>query len=136
MNFVPCSVKHKSCSPAHAAMVRSYRDERARQEQLFEDEFGAYDGDERHAKATGTKLINFKDWLKANKKSAYQMNQEKEHEQDTRICASNKRSNRSSINMEGTIGVVCPGAICASRSWPVGVTRCQRRQGVIPAKAG
>ena len=67
MNFTPCSEKHKSCSPAHAALVWGYRAERARQEQARDKITNGHAGDERHWRATGGKLITFKDWLKANK---------------------------------------------------------------------
>lgn len=67
MTFTPCSSKHKSCSPAHAALVESYRVERWRQERLQESATGNYPGDIAHAKAKGHSLIDFRQWLKAHK---------------------------------------------------------------------
>ena len=64
--FVPVSIKHKSCSPAHAALVRGYREERERQLQLFEAETNGYEGDKKIWKENHT-LINFKTWLIANR---------------------------------------------------------------------
>jgi hypothetical protein len=66
--FVPCSRKHKSCSPAHASLVAGYRAERERQEKLFEAETGNYEGDIKWHKENGHQLITFKTWLKANKR--------------------------------------------------------------------
>src|SRR5690606_9055091 len=66
--FTPCSAKHgKYCSPAHAAMVWGYRAERARQEQSRDKITNGHAGDERHWKAKGGNLIDFKSWLKAHK---------------------------------------------------------------------
>lgn len=65
--FTPCSPRHRSCSPAHAALVRGYREERERQESLFEEHTGAYRADEEHAKAKGHTMIDFHVWLRANK---------------------------------------------------------------------
>jgi hypothetical protein len=68
MVFVPCSRKHgKHCSPAHAAKVAAYRDERRRQELVFEGMTGGYAGDAEHAVAQGNTLVTFGDWLKATK---------------------------------------------------------------------
>jgi hypothetical protein len=67
MSFTPCSKRHKACSPAHAALVESYRVERWRQERVFEKQTGGYPGDMAHAKARGHRLIDFRDWLKAHK---------------------------------------------------------------------
>lgn len=69
MTFTPCSPRHKSCSPAHAELVESYRNERWRQEQQQEASTGNYAGDIAHAKAKGHKLIDFGDWLKAHKRN-------------------------------------------------------------------
>lgn len=68
MTFAPCSPRHKSCSPAHAALVDGYRQERERQEQHLEDVTGNYAGDIEHLKAKGHILIDFQQWLKANKR--------------------------------------------------------------------
>jgi hypothetical protein len=67
MTFTPCSPRHKSCSPTHAAMVWEYRAERARQEVRLEAVTGGYIADHDHWKAKGGKLISFGDWLKAHK---------------------------------------------------------------------
>lgn len=67
MTFTPCSPRHKSCSPAHAELVESYRDERFRQEVQLENRTGNYRGDIEHWKAKGGKLISFRDWLKAHR---------------------------------------------------------------------
>jgi hypothetical protein len=69
MTFTPCSTRHRSCSPAHADLVASYRIERWRQEQAFEELTGAYAGDVEHAKAKGHTLIDFGAWLKAHKRT-------------------------------------------------------------------
>lgn len=69
MTFTPCSPRHRSCSPAHADLVGGYREERERQERNFEDRTGNYRGDIAHAKAKGAKLVDFKVWLKANKRT-------------------------------------------------------------------
>lgn len=50
-------------------MVRAYREERERQESLFEDLTGNYPGDMQHEKAKGHTMIDFQSWLKANKGS-------------------------------------------------------------------
>lgn len=63
--FVPCSSKHKSCSPAHASLVQGYRAERERQLLLFEAVSGGYKGDIKIWKENHS-LITFKTWLKAN----------------------------------------------------------------------
>lgn len=67
-NFTPCSPRHRSCSPAHAELVESYRDERFRQEVQLEKRTGGYAGDIAHAKAKGYKLIDFRQWLRAHKR--------------------------------------------------------------------
>ena len=66
MTFVPCSPKHKSCSPFHADMVREYQRERERQETAHEVELTSR-GEYEHWKANGGKLIDFTTWLKAHK---------------------------------------------------------------------
>jgi hypothetical protein len=66
-SFVPCSPRHHHCSPAHAALVRGYREERERQETANETVLTAR-GEREFWKANGGKLITFKTWLKANKK--------------------------------------------------------------------
>jgi predicted glycoside hydrolase/deacetylase ChbG (UPF0249 family) len=69
MTFTPCSPRHKSCSPAHAALVESYRQERWRQEVQLEAVTNGYTADYEHWKAKGGKLITLSDWLKAHKHS-------------------------------------------------------------------
>ena len=65
--FTPCSAKHgKHCSAAHADLVRSYRDERTRQEIDWEAATGGYVGDANHLRAQGHSVITFADWLRAN----------------------------------------------------------------------
>lgn len=66
-SFVPCSSRHKSCSPAHAELVNDYRLERWRQEALFEAETGLNETEIQTWKENGNKLIDFKGWLKAKK---------------------------------------------------------------------
>lgn len=68
-SFVPCSPKHKHCSPAHTQLVAGYREERARQEILLENETGNYAGDLKWHKENGKTIITFKTWLKSNKKT-------------------------------------------------------------------
>lgn len=68
MTFTPCSIKHKSCSPAHADLVSNYRIERHRQEVYLEQVTGAHGGDIAHWKGKGGKLIDFGAWLKAHKR--------------------------------------------------------------------
>lgn len=80
MNFTPCSAKHKSCSPAHAAMVRSYREERQRQEQELENMTGNGRGEREHWKHHGGKLIDFKSWLIGNKRSNDELKEIEEYE--------------------------------------------------------
>ena len=64
--FVPCSPRHgKYCSPSHANMVASYRDERHRQELLWEAKTGGYAGDARLLRAQGERMISLRDWLGA-----------------------------------------------------------------------
>ena len=65
--FVPCSPKHKSCSPAHAELVRGYREERQRQEAELEDITNGYDGELERWRENGGKLITFKEWLIGHK---------------------------------------------------------------------
>jgi hypothetical protein len=69
MTFTPCSPRHRSCSPAHAALVEDYRLERWRQEQMMSDLTGSYPGDITHWKAKGGKLIDFGHWLRAHKRN-------------------------------------------------------------------
>lgn len=69
MTFTPCSPKHKSCSPAHAELVESYRQERWRQIVDRERLTGDYDADIEHWEAKGGKLISFTDWLQAHKRN-------------------------------------------------------------------
>jgi hypothetical protein len=69
MTFTPCSSKHRSCSPAHAELVDSYRRERWRQEYVLEAQTGNYRGDVEHWKAKGGRLIDFSTWLKARKRN-------------------------------------------------------------------
>lgn len=54
-SFVPCSRRHKSCSPDHAELVRDYQRERERQETANEVPiaYGEFEG----------RLIDFKKWL-------------------------------------------------------------------------
>ena len=52
---------------AHSDLVWAYRAERERQETAHEITLTAK-GEKHHWKANGGKLINFKDWLKANKR--------------------------------------------------------------------
>lgn len=67
VSFVPCSRKHgKFCSPAHAQLVAGYRDERTRQELLFENETGHHKGDMKIWRENNT-MITFKTWLISNK---------------------------------------------------------------------
>jgi len=68
MKFTPCSVRHKSCSPAHAALVRGYREERERQETLNEMVL-SNPAELKIWKENGNRLITFKDWLIGNKGS-------------------------------------------------------------------
>jgi hypothetical protein len=51
-------------------MVQGYRDERYRQEIQLERITGNYPGDIIHWEAKGGKLIDFRDWLKANRRTA------------------------------------------------------------------
>jgi hypothetical protein len=67
MTFIPCSPRHKSCSPAHAELVESYRIERHRQEVELEAATGGYAGDIAFYKATNGWIVSFGDWLKAHK---------------------------------------------------------------------
>ena len=67
-SFTPCSPRHHSCSPTHAALVAGYRDERRRQEMLRDEITGMYTGDEKHYAATHEPLIDFKQWLIFNKR--------------------------------------------------------------------
>lgn len=62
-----CSPRHKSCSPAHADLVRGYQAERWRQELALELATGGYLGDIEHWIAKGGRLIDFKAWLVAHK---------------------------------------------------------------------
>src|SRR6201995_4086174 len=65
-SFVPCSPRHHHCSPAHAALVRGYREERERQETA--NEMILTNKAERELwKANGGSLITFKTWLIENK---------------------------------------------------------------------
>lgn len=64
---MPCSPKHKHCSPAHANLVRSYREERERQQLAFDEEYGVYEGDVKRAKENGVTLITFKQYLTGQK---------------------------------------------------------------------
>ena len=66
--FTPCSPRHRSCSPAHAGLVESYRLERWRQEHQLEGITGGHAEDYEHWKAKGGKLIDFRGWLKAHKR--------------------------------------------------------------------
>jgi hypothetical protein len=68
MTFTPCSKRHRSCSPAHADLVQSYRVERWRQERIQESMTGNYRGDIEHVKAKGHTLIDFRAWLKAHRR--------------------------------------------------------------------
>ena len=64
--FVPCSARHgKFCSRAHANMVATYRDERRRQELLWEAKTGGYAGDDQLLRAQGERMISLRDWLGA-----------------------------------------------------------------------
>jgi hypothetical protein len=65
--FTPCSPRHRSCSPAHSALVEDYRSERHRQEIALEAITGGHIADKQHWEAKGGKLIDFADWLKAHK---------------------------------------------------------------------
>ena len=95
-SFVPCSPKHKHCSPAHAPLVAGYRAERQRQELLLEAETNGYEGDIKLWKANGNKLINFKTWLIAHRiqMNRFQMSEmtftvkqeENTVERETEIC--------------------------------------------------
>lgn len=67
MTFTPCSKQHRSCSPAHAALVRGYWEERWRQIEDLDKITGHYPADYEHWKAKGGKLITFATWLKAHK---------------------------------------------------------------------
>lgn len=82
-SFTPCSPKHKSCSPAHAAMVWSYREERRRQEIQYELPY-SYDGDRKLMRENGISLVTFKDWLIANKRSEQDKEDEKLFKQQKR----------------------------------------------------
>lgn len=66
--FVPCSPRHRQCSPAHADLVRSYRDERHRQEIVWEGMTGGWAGDAKHLRGKGYSLITFSDWLRGHKR--------------------------------------------------------------------
>lgn len=66
MTFTPCSPRHKSCSPAHAALIRGYIEERQRQELALEEQIDG-PGERQLWKENGGKLIGFYDWLKAHK---------------------------------------------------------------------
>jgi hypothetical protein len=69
--FTPCSPKHKSCSPFHADMVRSYTQERQRQEIAHDGLWDAYGSGEYTAwKDQGGQLITFGEWLRAHKRTA------------------------------------------------------------------
>lgn len=91
-DFVPCSAKHKHCSPAHAALVRGYRDERWRQE-VENESILNNPGDLKHAKENGFRLINFKDWLIANKGK-----NKCESKQDTQFSVSSRIAEKKSIS--------------------------------------
>lgn len=65
MSFTPCSVRHKRCSAAHADLVRSYRDERYRQEIDWEGVTGGHAGDANLQRAHGHSVITFADWLRS-----------------------------------------------------------------------
>lgn len=68
-DFTPCSPRHVPfCSPAHADLVRSYQQERERQETANEMILTSK-GEREHWKANGGKLIDFGTWLRANKRS-------------------------------------------------------------------
>lgn len=66
-SFVPCSPRHLHCSPAHAELVRGYREERERQETA--NEYLHANGERKFWKANGGKMIDFKMWLKSHKGS-------------------------------------------------------------------
>lgn len=64
MTFTPCSPKHKSCSPAHADLVRSYRIERWRQEVQHEVQLDPRNvGERQFWKENGGHVVTFGDWL-------------------------------------------------------------------------
>lgn len=65
-SFTPCSPRHHHCSPAHAALVAGYRDERRRQALCHEVEL-SYPGERKLWKENGIRLVNFRDWLIANR---------------------------------------------------------------------
>lgn len=65
MSFIPCSPRHKSCSPAHAELVNDYQAERYRQEIALEAVTGGYEADYEHWRAKGGKLITFAEWLRS-----------------------------------------------------------------------
>lgn len=69
MTFTPCSPRHRSCSPAHADLVDSYRQERWRQIEELDKVTGHYPSDYEHWKAKGGRLIDFSTWLKARKRN-------------------------------------------------------------------
>ncbi|UOW93433.1 hypothetical protein SEA_LABELLE_70 [Mycobacterium phage Labelle] len=61
-SFVPCSPKHKNCSPAHAALVRDYRAERERQE-VLNDRILNNREEKRIWFENFNRLVTFRDWL-------------------------------------------------------------------------
>jgi hypothetical protein len=67
MRFTPCSARHKQCSAAHADLVRSYRDERHRQQINWEGVTGGHAGDANHQRAQGHSVITFADWLRSRR---------------------------------------------------------------------
>lgn len=69
LTFVPCSPRHERfCSPAHAALVRGYVEERQRQEIAHDGLWNAYGtGEYEDWRENGGKLIDFRTWLRAHK---------------------------------------------------------------------
>lgn len=70
MSFVACSPRHHHCSPSHSRLVSDYRLERERQIVALESVTGGYVGDYRFWREQGGRLIDFRDWLKWNKKDS------------------------------------------------------------------
>jgi hypothetical protein len=87
--FVPCSPKHKHCSPAHAQLVRGYREERERQYLQMESDTNGYEGEKELWQDNGGTLINFKTWLTSN---AHRKSRENKLQSITKITPKKRES--------------------------------------------